>query len=98
MSPLAGLATAKYRIEHEEPDGTGAEGWFWVGSRHILLKVDGDYPTAGGKTVPVSATLSDIECKPRVPAPFTAPSTMTALPIEAIAPFLGFKAVRSLAG
>ena len=88
---VAGLTAAKYRIEHEEPDGTGADGWLWVGSHHILLKVDGDYRTAGGKTVPVTATLSDIERGPQDPALFVLPSTMTALPIEAIAPFLGFK-------
>ncbi len=89
---VAGLTASKYRIEHEEPDGTGADGWLWVGSHHILLKVDGDYRTAGGKTVPVTASLSDIERGPQDPALFTVPSTMTALPIEAIAPFLGFKA------
>ncbi len=89
---VAGLSAAKYRIEHEEPDGTGADGWLWVGAHHILLKVDGDYRTAGGKTVPVTATLSSIERGPQDPALFAVPTNMTALPIEAIAPFLGFKA------
>jgi hypothetical protein len=88
---VAGFAAAKYRIEHEEPDGTGADGWLWVGKHHILLKLDGDYRTAGGKTVPVTAILSDIERGPQDPALFTVPSTMTVLPVEAIAPFLGFK-------
>lgn len=89
---VAGLTAAKYRIEHEESDGTGADGWLWVGAHHILLKVDGDYRTVGGKTVPVTATLSEIERGPQDPALFTVPTNMTALPIEAIAPFLGFKA------
>lgn len=89
---VAGLSAAKYRIEHEEADGTGADGWLWVGAHHILLKVDGDYRTAGGKTVPVTATLSEIERGPQDPALFAVPMNMTALPIEALAPFLGFKA------
>jgi hypothetical protein len=86
-----GIPAEKYRLEHEEGDGTGADGWLWIGAHNILLKLDGDYRTAGGRSVPVTATLSDIEKGPQDPALFRVPATMTALPVEAIAPFLGFK-------
>jgi hypothetical protein len=86
-----GMKASKYRLEHEEADGTGADGWVWIGSHHILLKIDGDYRTASGKSVPVSAALAEIEKGAQDPALFEIPTTMTALPVEAIAPFLGFK-------
>jgi hypothetical protein len=88
---VAGLPAAKYRLEHEESDGTGADGWLWVGPHHLLLKIDGDYRTAGGNTVPVTASLSHIERGPQDPSLFEIPGNMTALPVEALAPFLGFK-------
>ena len=86
-----GMPAAKYRLEHTEPDGTGASGWLWIGSHHILVKLDGEYRTASGTMVPVTAALSDIKPGPQDPSLFEIPSNMTALPVEAIAPFLGFK-------
>ena len=88
---IDGMPAAKYRLEHTEPDGTGGSGWLWIGPHHILVKLDGEYRTASGTTVPVTAALSDIRPGPQDPSLFEIPSNMTALPVEAIAPFLGFK-------
>jgi len=87
---VAGLRTGKYRIEHVARDGTLVDGYVWLTSEGIPMRLDGMYtPPNGGKPIPVHMELSHVRREPQSKALFAVPQNMTKLPGGALAPLLG---------
>jgi len=85
-----GLNTSKYRIEHVAHDGTLIDGYVWLTSDGIPMRLDGMYtPANGGKPTPVHMELSNVRREKQNAALFDIPPNMMKLPGGALAPLLG---------
>jgi len=85
-----GLPTTKYRIEHVAHDGTLIDGYVWLTSDGIPMRLDGMYtPANGGKPTPVHMELSNVRREKQNAALFAIPPNMMKLPGGALAPLLG---------
>ncbi len=88
--PVNGLQTTKYRIEHVAHDGTLVDGYVWLTSDGIPMRLDGTYtPAHGGKPTPVHLELSNVRREKQNAALFAIPQNMMKLPGGSLGPLLG---------
>jgi hypothetical protein len=81
---IAGLKSARYRIEHDGTDGSVVDGWLWMTGDGIVTKLDGSFSGPKTKEVKASFQLSQIKLGPQDPALFEIPKDVKKLPIEAV--------------
>jgi hypothetical protein len=86
---VSGLKTTKYRIEPTARDGTFVEGWMWRTADGIIAKLDGTVTSRGGKSTPISMSLSNVRTGTQDAALFDVPQGMMKLPANALQPLLG---------
>jgi len=87
------VSATKYRVEKTATDGTRGEGFLWVSRRGVLVKLSGTMTAPGGHRTTIEMVLQDLKEAPQAPDLFTPPTGLSRLPMEAIAPLLGFKAL-----
>jgi hypothetical protein len=81
---VSGLASARYRIEHDGDDGSALDGWVWMTGDGIITKLEGEYSTAKNKHVKASYVLTDIKLGPQDPGLFELPPGAKKMPVEMI--------------
>ncbi|MGB8840158.1 MAG: hypothetical protein WCC64_03725 [Aliidongia sp.] len=81
---VAGLKSARYRLEREGADGSALDGWVWRTLDGIVTKLDGTYTSTKNKQVKATFLLSDVKLGPQDPALFDIPKDVKKLPIEAV--------------
>lgn len=81
---VSGLASARYRIEHDGDDGSALDGWVWMTDDGIITKLEGDYSTPKNKHVKASYVLTDIKLGPQDPELFELPHGAKKMPVEMI--------------
>lgn len=89
---VAGVRTTKYRIDHTASDGSRAQGFMWVSSQGVLMRLDGTV-TRGGASRPtaIRMELANLRLGPQDPALFELPQGLAKLPAAALEPLLGGK-------
>ena len=88
---VAGLKSARYRVEHEGTDGSSLDGWVWMTGDGIVTKLDGTYLSPKTKPVKASYTLTDIKLGPQDPKLFEIPPDVKKLPVEAVQALLSLR-------
>ena len=88
---VAGLKSARYRVEHEGTDGSSLDGWVWMTRDGIVTKLDGTYLSPKTKPVKASYTLTDIKLGPQDPKLFEIPPDVKKLPVEAVQALLSLR-------
>jgi hypothetical protein len=81
---VAGLKSARYRVEHEGTDGSALDGWVWMTHDGIVTKLDGTYSSPKSKQVKATFELSDVKLGPQDPSLFEIPQDVKKLPLEAV--------------
>jgi len=87
------VPATKYRVEKTATDGTRGAGFLWISRRGVLVKLSGTMTAPGGHRTAIEMVLHDLKEAPQAPDLFTPPTGLSRLPMEAIAPLLGFKAI-----
>ncbi len=88
---IDGIAATKYPVDDTAPDGTRGQGFLWISRRGVLMKMDGTVIAPGGHRTAIQMVLSDVKEAPQAPALFAPPPGLASLPVEAVAPLLGFR-------
>jgi hypothetical protein len=86
---VAGVRTAKYRVEHTARDGTMVDGWLWRTADGIVMKLDGTVRPRRGKPAEVEMSLSNLRRGAQDPSLFELPQGLVKLPSGALQPLLG---------
>ena len=81
---VAGLKSARYRVEHEGTDGSALDGWVWMTEAGIVTKIDGTYLSTKRKELKASYALHDIKLGPQDPALFEVPHEVKKMPPEMV--------------
>jgi len=81
---VAGLKSARYRVEHEGTDGSALDGWVWMTGDGIITKLDGTYNSPKKKEVKATYMLSNVKLGPQDPALFEIPKGVNKLSPEAV--------------
>jgi hypothetical protein len=81
---VAGLKSARYRVEHEGTDGTALDGWVWMTEDGVVTKIEGTYLSPKKKDVKASYALHDIKLGPQDPALFEVPHDVKKMPPEMV--------------
>jgi hypothetical protein len=76
---VAALAAVKYRVESRTEAGDRFQGFAWIGTERIVLKLEGEL-TRGRRTRGLTMTLADLVIGPIDPGLFRVPAEYT--PIE----------------
>ena len=87
---IDGIATVKYAIDETVPEGH-AEGFLWLASGGIPMKLAGTFRGRKGKVATVRWELSHLRIGPQPARLFELPHGFSKLPAEAIAPLLGLR-------
>jgi hypothetical protein len=81
---VAGLKSARYRLEHEGTDGSALDGWVWMTGEGIVTKLDGTYNSPKKKELKASYVLTNVKLGPQDPKLFEVPHDVKKLPPEAV--------------
>ncbi|MEA2755703.1 MAG: hypothetical protein QOJ54_1992 [Aliidongia sp.] len=81
---VAGLKSARYRVEREGADGSAVDGWVWMTHDGIITKLDGVYTSTKNKPVKATFELSDVKLGPQDTALFEISKDVKKLPIETV--------------
>ena len=86
---IGGVATTKYRINHEAKNGDRARGELWLGHAGVLMRLEVTVTRPDGRSSLITMQLSHVKAEPVDPALFELPPGLTELPAEALGPLLG---------
>lgn len=84
-----GVATVKYRVDHNASDGTHTEGVVWLAGNGIPMRGEGAVTESGGRRTPFSWRLSSVHIAPQDPGLFAPPDGFYRLPVNALPGILG---------
>lgn len=87
---IEGIATTKYEIDKEIPDGHVA-GALWLSRDGIPMRCEGNYTNKKGKVSTVHWELRHVEIGAQEPSLFAVPAGYSKLPPEAVATLLGLR-------
>ncbi len=87
---VSGIATSKFKVDRTLQNGAHVSGNYWVSDKGVLMKFDVTTSrSAGGKTLAVTMTLSDLKEGVQDGKLFEVPKGLTSLPLAALGPLLG---------